>query len=165
LRTDVALISAQTEFDQPGQLGKVAVKLVAPARPDGYTATMDIYNTPWGSHPNGHYGYWSVPVAGGSGVSLEWQLQLTRKQMATRENGGEVPNYPPDPKDLDLAKYGNLGDFRANLNLFSGAKLAGTIRLFDFTVWTQGDKNRVENRRAGAFKGYNTSLTFLVLPK
>lgn len=165
LRPDVALISAQTQFDQANQLGKATVKVVAPARPDGYTATMDIYNTPWGSHPSGHYGYWSVPVAGGSGVSLDWQLQLTRKQMATRANGGEVPNYPPDPKDLDLAKYGNLGDFRANLNLFSGDKLVGTIRLFDFTVWAQGDKNRVENRRAGAFTGYDTALSFLVLPK
>lgn len=165
LRPDVALISTQTAFDQANQLGKASVRVVAPARPDDYTATMDVYNTPWGSHPSGHYGYWSVPVAGGTGVSLDWQLQLTNKQMATKQNGGDVPNYPPDPKDLDLAKYGNLGDFRANLNLFSGEKLTGTIRLFDFTVWTQGDKNRLENRRSGAFKGYNTALTFLVLPK
>lgn len=165
LRTDVALVSTQTRFDQATQLGNATVKIVAPVRADGYTATMDVYNTPWGSHPSGHYGYWSVPVAGGSGVSLEWQLQLTKKQMTTKQNGGDVPNYPPDPKDLDLAKYGNLGDFRANLNLFSGEKLTGQIRLFDFTVYTQGDKNRVENRRAGAFKGYNTALTFLVLPK
>ena len=165
LRSDVALISTRSQFDQANQLGQATVKIVAPTRPEGYTATMDVYNTPWGSHPGGHYGYWSVPVAGGSGISLEWQLQLTRKQMATKENGGNIPNYPPDPKDLDLAKYGNLGDFRANLNLFSGDKLTGTVRLFDFTVWTQGDKNRIENRRAGAFKGYNTTLTFLVLPK
>jgi len=164
LRPDVALVSTQTGFDQSKQTAQATVKVVAPARQDGYTATMDIYNTPWGSHPSGHYGYWSVPVAGGNGITLDWQLQLTRKEMATRQNGGSVPNYPPDPKDLDITKYGNLGDFRANLNLFSGGQLDGQIRLFDFTVYTQGDKNRVENRRAGAFKGYNTALTFIVLP-
>lgn len=164
LRPDVALLSTQTGFDQSTQSAQATVKVVAPPRQDGYTATMDIYNTPWGSHPSGHYGYWSVPVAGGNGITLDWQLQLTRKEMATRQNGGMVPNYPPDPKDLDLAKYGNLGDFRANLNLFSGGQLDGQIRLFDFTVYAQGDKNRVENRRAGAFKGYNTALTFIVLP-
>ncbi len=165
LRSDVVLLSSGAEFDEKNATGVAKVQVVVPGQAVGYSATLDIYNSPWGSHPNGHYGYWTLPLDTGNKNDLEWRLNLTRKQMTTFVNGREVPNFPPDPKDLDLAKYGNYGDFRANLNLFAGAKLVGSARLFDFTTWAQGDKNRLDNRRAGGFKGYSTRLAFLVLPK
>jgi hypothetical protein len=164
LRSDVVLLSSSANYEEKDAVGVAQVQVVVPGQATGYSATLDIYNTPWGSHPNGHYGYWTLPLDAGNKNDTEWRLNLTRKQMATRINGRDVPNFPPDPKDLDLAKYGNYGDFRANLNLFAGAKLVGQTRLFDFTTWAQGDKNRIENRRAEGFKGYNTTLAFLVLP-
>ncbi len=164
LRPDVVLLSASANFDEKDGAGLAQMQVVIPGEVKGYSATLDIYNSPWGSHPNGHYGYWSLPLDAGNNNTLEWRLNLTRKLMTTRLNAQDVPNFPPDPKDLDLTKYGNYGDFRATLNLFAGSKLVGSARLYDFTTWAQGDKNRLENRRAGGFKGYPTSLAFLVLP-
>jgi hypothetical protein len=158
---NVALIEAQTRQDGTNA---VATLRVVPKGGTDYTATLDVYNYPWGSHPQGHYGYWSVALPGEGGKELEYSLNLPRKEMTTKINGGTVPNYPPDPKDLDIAKYGNLGDFRATFTLYAGDKLAGSIRLFDFTIRADGDKNKIENRKLSDFRGYNTTLSFLVLP-
>ncbi|HEX2911296.1 MAG TPA: hypothetical protein VH186_10840 [Chloroflexia bacterium] len=168
LRSDVVLISTGTRFDDKGQPTGVAdIQVVPPGqsgKAQGYTGTVDIYNSPWGAHPQGHFGYWSVPLPGDTRSEVEWSLNLAHKQMQTKLNGQPIPNYPPDPKDLDITRYGNLGDFRANFNLFAGDKLIGSTRLFDFTVWVQGNKNNPDNRRAGAFQGYSTGMAFLVLP-
>jgi hypothetical protein len=158
---NVVLIEAQTR--QEGTKGVATLRLVPKGGAD-YTATLDVYNYPWGAHPQGHYGYWSVALAGADGKELEYSLNLPRKEMTTKLNGGNIPNYPPDPKDLDITKYGNLGDFRATFTLYAGDKLVGSIRLFDFTVRAEGDKNKPENRKLSDFKGYNTTLSFLVLP-
>jgi hypothetical protein len=166
LRPDVLLLSSKTGYDEPAKTGVAEVKIVPPGSgdPSGYTATLDVYNTPWGSHPQGHYGYWSLPVPAAGEARLDWRLNLAQKKVETKINGGDAPNYPPNPADLDITKYGNLGDFRASLNLYAGDKLVGNTRLFDFTVWTQGDKNNPANRRAGAFRGYDTGFALLVLP-
>ena len=162
LRSNVVVLSSQAHFED----GKAVadVQIVGPNAASQYAATLDIYNTPWGAHPSGHYGYWSLPLPGGQVAQTQWRLDLTHKTMTTRLNGNDAPNYPPNPADFDITKYGNLGDFRANLNLYAGDKLVGSAKLYDFTVWTQGDKNRLENRHAGAFKGYNTAMDLLVLP-
>jgi hypothetical protein len=131
---------------------------------DAYTATLDIYNYPWGSHPSGHYGYWSLAVQGSAGVELEYRLDLPTKQLTTLLNGNSTPNYPPNPKDLDINSYGRVGDFRANLTLYAGDKLIGSVRLFDFTIRTDGDRSNAANRRLSDFKGYDTPIGFLVLP-
>ena len=162
LRPDVVLLSSQARFEAGSGIADIGI--IGPKAGQDYTATLDVYNTPWGVHPNGHYGYWSVPVPSGSAAQTQWRLDLVHKAMTTTLNGGNIPNYPPDPKQFDITRYGNLGDFRANLNLYAGNTLIGSAKLFDFTVWTDGDKNRIENRRAGAFTVYNNDLEFLVLP-
>lgn len=167
LRQDVVLLSATSTYDDKAKKSQAEITIVPPGtgNREGFTATLDVYNRPWGSHPSGHYGYWSLPVPSQGVSRAGWQLDLTRKQVETTLNGNSTPNYPPDPKDLDIRSYGNLGDFRASLNLYAGDKLVSNVRLFDFTVWTQGDKNKIENRRAGAFTGYDTAFALLVLPK
>jgi len=163
LRQDVVLVTASSKQD--GTNGVVTINLVPKGgKGDAYTATLDIYNYPWGSHPSGHYGYWSVAVQGSAGVELEYQLDLPTKQMTTRLNGNSIPNYPPNPKDLDINSYGRVGDFRANLTLYAGDKLIGAVRLFDFTIRAEGDRSNVANRRLSDFKGYDTPIGFLVLP-
>ncbi len=164
LRSDVLLLSSGAYLEDGRAVASIGI--VGPGQPNSndYTATLDIYNTPWGSHPSGHYGYWSLPVPSGSVAQTEWRLDLTHKTLTTRFNGQPVPNYPPDPAQFDFTQYGKLGDFRANLNLYAGPKLVGSTKLFDFTVWSQGDKNQVENRHANSFKGYNNPIEFLVLP-
>lgn len=166
LRQDIVLLTAKASYDEKNTRGLTEITIVPPAtnKPTDFTATLDVYNRPWGSHPNGHYGYWSVPIVEQGVARLNWQLDLTHKQVETRLNGNSVPNFPPNPQDLDIKRYGNLGDFRASLNLYAGDKLVSNLRLFDFTVWAQGDKNKLENRRAGAFSGYDTAFALLVLP-
>jgi hypothetical protein len=104
-------------------------------------------------------------VPGNGGAELEYSLDLPSKQLTTKLNGQDTPNYPPDPKDFDIYSYGRIGDFRANLTVYAGDKLIGSLRLFDFTVLANGDRSNAANRRLTDFKGYETLLGFMVLPK
>jgi hypothetical protein len=162
LRQDIVLLQAETRRDSSDGVAKI--KVVPKGGPGGYTATLDVYNYPWGTHPQGHYGYWSVPLNGEAEASLEYRLDLVKKQMVTALNNSSTANYPPDPQQFDISKYGRYGDFRASFNLYAGDTLAGSVRLFDFTIYTQGDKNRIDNRHIGAFTGYNTGIVLMVLP-
>ncbi len=159
LQPNVVLVSATSRRDNNN--GIAALTIVTPGGNDKYTATLDVYTRPYGAHPQGHYGYWSVALDGGHDTNLQFRLDLAQKTMQTQLNGGSIPNYPPNPKDLDISRYAKLGDFRANLNLYRGDVFIGSVRLFDFTV--NGDKNDAASRHVSDFSAYTLAITYLVL--
>ena len=160
LQPNVVLVSAAARRDNNDGLADLTI--VTPGgQADKYTATLDVYTRPYGAHPQGHYGYWSVALDGGHDTNLQFRLDLAQKTMQTQLNGDSIPNYPPDPKDLDISRYAKLGDFRANLNLYRGDVFVGSVRLFDFTV--NGDKNDAASRHVSDFSAFDPAVTYLVL--
>jgi hypothetical protein len=164
LRKDVVLVqaSASRSTTGSGSSGVAKLNIIAPGdTATKYTATLDVYARPYGSNPQGHYGYWSVALNAGTSRDLQFSLDLPHKQMQTQLGSAALLNYPPDPKDLDINSYAKIGDFRASLNIYQEAQFVGSVRLFDFTV--SGDKNDAANRRVTDFVGYDTAVTYLVL--
>lgn len=162
LRQDVVLIQATAQRDN--QNGIASLNVIAPGdSASKYTGTLDVYARPFGSNPQGHYGYWSVALNGGTSRDLQFNLNLPTKLMQTQLNGGSIPNYPPNPQDLDITQYAKIGDFRASFNLFTTDKFVGSVKLFDFAV--EGDKSNAAKRYVTDFSNYDTAITYLVINK
>jgi hypothetical protein len=105
------------------------VRLVPRAPQEGhYTLTLDVYQKPWGTHPDGHYGTFSLPVpVGMDGRSYVLALHAAAKTVTAQLNGqpAEVFAWQGPPGE---------GDFAASLVLTLGDRLITQVPLYDFTL-------------------------------
>ena len=105
------------------------VRLVPRAPQDGqYTLTLDVYQKPWGTHPDGHYGTFSLPVpVGAGGRTYALTLHPAEKMVTAQLNGQPAEVFawqgPPDE-----------GDFAASLVLTLGDRLITHVPLYEFTL-------------------------------
>jgi hypothetical protein len=93
-----------------------------------YTLTLDIYQLPYGTHPDGHYGYWTLFVPPGDAARrAELTLDIARKAAAGTLDGAWTSiaawGGPPD-----------RGGFRATLVVAHGDTVLGTAPLFTFDL-------------------------------
>lgn len=119
-----AVVSAQRD----GGLLNSSFKVVPPLGGPDFTATVDVYLEPWGTHPNGHFGSWSVKVpADGGSHTYAFSLDPVAKTVTTTRDGAPEQTFawvgPPSE-----------GDFRASLSIAQGDKLISNIPLYSFTV-------------------------------
>jgi hypothetical protein len=94
-----------------------------------FTATIDVYSEPWGTHPDGHFGSWSVPLSdnGTPEDDFAFTLDPLAKQVTTTRGGQPVETFswlgPP-----------TQGDFRASLNITWNGKLLANVPVGLFTI-------------------------------
>ncbi|MDQ2809918.1 MAG: hypothetical protein M3Z04_23815, partial [Chloroflexota bacterium] len=95
---------------------------------DPLTLSLDIYQKPFGTHPDGHLGTWSLPLpADAAGRSYTLTLNPVAKTATALINGGGTAVFawtgPP-----------HWGDFTATLNLYAGDRLLAQLPAYDFTL-------------------------------
>lgn len=127
-----ALMPALISSSQDDSTMKTIVKIVPPKNGGDFTATIDVYVEPWGTHPDGHFGSWSVKVpADGAGHDYAFTLDPIAKQVTTTRDGQQIETFawvgPP-----------TQGDFRAALSITQGDKGIANIPLYLFTL--RGDR-------------------------
>jgi hypothetical protein len=103
---------------------------IVPRHPGGqpFTLSLDIYQKPFGTHPDGHLGTWSLPLpAGAEGRSYSLTLDPAAKTATATLNGGgtEVFMWQGPPRG---------GDFHATLNLYAGDHLLAQLPVYDFSL-------------------------------
>ena len=102
---------------------------VVPTKGGGdFTATVDVYVEPWGTHPEGHFGSWSVVLpADGAGHDYLFKLDPAAKTVTTTRDGQPIETFawvgPP-----------TQGDFRATLSITRSDKVVTNIPLYLFTL-------------------------------
>jgi hypothetical protein len=102
---------------------------VVPTKGGGdFTATIDVYVEPWGTHPQGHFGSWSVVLpADGTGHDYDFHLDPLAKAVSTTKDGSPIETFawigPP-----------TQGDFRASLSITRGDKTVANVPLSLFTL-------------------------------
>jgi hypothetical protein len=104
------------------------LKAAVPLGGGDYTATIDVYVEPWGTHPQGHFGSWSVVLpADGAGHDYDFRFDPVAKTVTTVRDGRPVETFawvgPPGE-----------GDFRASLNITRGNSLIASVPLYTFTL-------------------------------
>jgi hypothetical protein len=102
---------------------------VVPTKGGGdFTATIDVYVEPWGTHPEGHFGSWSVVLpADGAGHDYTFHLDPLTKTVSTTRDGQPVETFawvgPP-----------RQGDFRASLSITQAGRVVADVPLYVFTL-------------------------------
>lgn len=109
--------------------------LIVPPPGDEFAATLDVYSEPWGTHPDGHFGYWSIVIPA-DGRAQDYNLRLDpllKTVTATRSgNGVEAFAWQGPPTQ---------GDFRATLHITRKGVLVASVPLYLFTL----DEGRLTN--------------------
>jgi hypothetical protein len=124
------LVDTATDPPSAGAGEIVSRVRLVPRAPQGdhYTLTLDVYQKPWGTHPDGHYGTFSLPVpVGMDGRSYDLTLHAAAKTVTAHLNGqpAEVFAWQGPPQE---------GDFAASLVLTLGDRLITQVPLYDFTL-------------------------------
>jgi hypothetical protein len=104
------------------------LRVVPPKGGGDFTATVDVYVEPWGTHPEGHFGSWSVVLpADGAGRDYAFHLDPIAKKVTTTRDGQPIETFawigPP-----------TQGDFRASLSITRDNKMAANVPLSFFTL-------------------------------
>ena len=102
--------------------------MVPPKGGGDFTATIDVYVEPWGTHPEGHFGSWSVLIpADGAGHDYTFHLDPLAKTVSTTRDGQPVETFawvgPP-----------TQGDFRAGLSIAREGRVVADVPLYVFTL-------------------------------
>jgi hypothetical protein len=95
---------------------------------DHWTLTLDVYQKPWGTHPDGHYGSFSVPVpVSDDGHTYDLVLQAAGSEARAWRDGQpqEVFAWQGPPR---------TGDFAASLVLYLDDRLIERLPVYDFSV-------------------------------
>lgn len=103
-------------------------KVVAPPSGPDFTVTVDVYLEPWGTHPEGHFGSWSVLLrADGQSHDYSFSLDPLAKTVTSTRDGAPEQTFAwvGPPKE---------GDFRASLSIAQGDRSIANIPLYSFTV-------------------------------
>ncbi|HMA36268.1 MAG TPA: hypothetical protein VKY74_17560 [Chloroflexia bacterium] len=114
---------------------------IVPRHPGGqpFTLSLDVYQKPFGTHPDGHLGSWSLPLpAGAAGRSYTLTLHPVAKTATATLDGAATAVFawqgPP-----------HGGDFSATLNLLTGPTLLERLPVYDFTL----DNGRITEFQPG----------------
>ncbi|MDB5078563.1 MAG: hypothetical protein JWP00_487 [Chloroflexi bacterium] len=104
--------------------------------PGSYVMTLDIYRRPWGTHPGGHFGTFSIALAGLAQTrQVEFDFDpITRKMTARLDGAGADVG-------AEVFKAAGDGDWAAFITLRSSNPansqdypLVGQTRLFEFSL-------------------------------
>jgi hypothetical protein len=128
--TATLLLDVATDPPAPGASEVATQVRLVPRGPEGaqYTLTLDVYQKPWGTHPDGHYGTFSVPVpVGADGRTYTLRLRPAEKAATALLNGGPFEVFPW------IGPPGE-GDFAASLVLSLGERLIEKVPVYDFTL-------------------------------
>jgi hypothetical protein len=104
------------------------MRAIAPSGNGDFTATIDVYLEPWGTHPDGHFGSWSV-VLPGDDASHDYTFHLDplTKTVTTERDGQPIDTFawtgPP-----------TQGDFRASLVVSDKTGIVANVPLYLFTL-------------------------------
>jgi hypothetical protein len=104
------------------------MRAIAPSGNGDFTATIDVYVEPWGTHPDGHFGSWSV-VLPGDDASHDYTFHLDplAKTVTTERDGQPLETFawtgPP-----------TQGDFRASLVVSDKSGIVANVPLYLFTL-------------------------------
>jgi hypothetical protein len=126
--TEPLPVPIEVTTSRDGDFLDMRVRVVTPAGGDEFAATLDVYSEPWGTHPEGHFGYWSVVIPA-DGVAHDYNMRLDPllKTVTATRDGNEVEAFawqgPP-----------NQGDFRATLHITRKGSLVATVPLYLFTL-------------------------------
>lgn len=111
-----------------GDLLNARMRIVAPAGDGDYAATVDVYVEPWGTHPEGHFGYWSVVVPGdGQPHDFTFQLDPLLKKVTAKQDGANVQTFGWQGSPTQ-------GDFRATLHVTHKNAPVASVPLYLFTL-------------------------------
>ncbi|NWJ44620.1 MAG: hypothetical protein HXX08_01960 [Chloroflexi bacterium] len=59
--------------------------------PGKYTLTLDVYRRPWGTHPSGHFGNWSIALPGSQTArKVEFTFDPKRQETSVTVDGNRV---------------------------------------------------------------------------
>ncbi|MFN8516345.1 MAG: hypothetical protein U0841_27935 [Chloroflexia bacterium] len=112
--------------------GKVALSAAVFAGAGGdqgaYALSLDIYQRPYGTHPDGHYGYWTIGVpADDRAHRAEMSFDIATRAADATLDGAWTPisswSGPP-----------TSGPFRASLVVARGEAIVGSLPLFEFEL-------------------------------
>jgi hypothetical protein len=129
LRNDQGLMLADVASSRGNGTLETRLRVVTPFGPDQYTATVDVYIEPWGTHPDGHFGSWSVVVpADGEPHEYLFHLDPVAKTVSTTRDGQPVETFA-------WIGHPKQGEFRTSLTTTKkdGGEVAN-VPLYHFTV-------------------------------
>jgi hypothetical protein len=105
-----------------------SMKVIAPEGRGDYTATIDVYSEPWGTHPEGHYGSWSVVVpSDGQAHEYAFRFDPPARTVTTERDGQPVETFAWDGPPTQ-------GDFRAWLVLTDSKGIVARVPLYTFAL-------------------------------
>lgn len=111
-----------------GNLLNARMSVIVPAGAGNYAATLDVYVEPWGTHPEGHFGYWSVVLPGDDlPHSFTFQLDPLLKKVTVKQDGFPVQTFGWQGKPIQ-------GDFRATLHVTHKDAPVASVPLYLFTL-------------------------------
>lgn len=118
----------QVTTSRNGNLLNAVMKVVVPQGGGDFAATLDVYVEPYGTHPQGHFGYWSVVVpADGLAHTYTFGLNPLVKQVTVDRDGSPLQVFawqgPP-----------TAGDFRATLQITRDGASVASVPLYIFTL-------------------------------
>jgi hypothetical protein len=134
---ETALLVASTQ-QRDGHLVS-SFDLYAPELGEGdinnYLLSLDIYRRPWGTHPGGHFGVWSVALNGvNRSRHLEFDFDPVAKTTRVTLDGAnlDVGADVIRPGDGDWAAFIALR--RADPKNLKNFELLGVSRLYEFNL-------------------------------
>ena len=121
------LMPLEINSSKSGSMLDTRLRVVAPKQDHDYTVTLDVYSEPWGTHPDGHFGSWSVVLPADAGAhDYNFHLDPIKREVAATRDGGSTQVFgwigPP-----------SQGDFRAILSVLRGDTTVSSTTLYLFT--------------------------------
>jgi hypothetical protein len=113
--------------------------ILTPALPSGtngdYTFTLDIYRRPWGTHPNGHFGNYSVALQGSNRAHVvEFSFDPLSRQTTVNMDGSkaDVGFELFKPGEGEWAVF--IALWRPNAATPGADTQMGVARLYEFSL-------------------------------
>ncbi len=109
---------------------------LSPTTPGKYTFTLDVYKRPWGTHPSGHFGNWSIALTGDKVAhKVEFSFDPLKRETnvtidgARADAGSEVIR----PDEGDWAVF--IALWRNNPQNPKTDTQVGVSRLYEFRIF------------------------------
>ncbi|MBF6614093.1 MAG: hypothetical protein IVW55_13270 [Chloroflexi bacterium] len=119
---------ASTPLDNLQSTIRSSLRVVAPRAPGDYTITLDAYVEPWGTHPTGHFGSWSVVLpADAAAHTYTFALNPITKEVTTTRDNAPLQTF-------SWTGHPTEGDFSVTLSIRQkDGSLIATVPLYLFT--------------------------------
>ncbi|MBF6613069.1 MAG: hypothetical protein IVW55_08070 [Chloroflexi bacterium] len=119
---------ASTPLDNLQSNIRSSLRVVAPRAAGDYTITLDAYVEPWGTHPTGHFGSWSVVLpADAAAHTYTFSLNPITKEVTTTRDNAPLQTF-------SWTGHPTEGDFSMTLSIRQkDGSLIATVPLYLFT--------------------------------